>query len=190
MISPEELERLIQDMESRMNKGVEAAKQDFGSIRTGRANPMLLEKITVDYYGTQVPLHQIAGITAPEPRLLVVTPWDKGAIGAIQKAITSSDVGLTPSNDGNVIRLQIPYLTEERRNEYIKLLHRKAEDHRVVVRNIRREANEKLKDLEKKHEISEDDHRGLHERVQKLTDTHIESIDKASIAKESELKEV
>ena len=190
MIAPEELENMMRDVESKMDKAVDAARQDFASVRTGRANPALLEKLNVDYYGTETPLNQIAGITAPEPRLLIVTPWDKGALGAISKAILASDLGLTPSNDGNLIRLPVPYLTEERRNQFIKLLHHKTEEHRVVVRNIRREANERLKDLEKKHEISEDDQRRLQERVQKFTDAHIELMDKASNAKESELREV
>lgn len=190
MLTPEDVEAMISDVESRMDKAVEAAKQDFASIRTGRANPALLESIVVDYYGSPVPLVQIAGITAPEPRLLVVTPWDKGAIGAISKAIQNSDLGLTPSNDGNVIRLPVPYLTEERRNDFIRLLHRKAEDHRVAVRNIRRDANERLKDLEHKHEISQDDEHSLRERIQKITDSHIERIDKASQVKEAELREV
>jgi len=181
---------MMNDVESRMDKAVEAGKLDFASIRTGRANPALLEKLNVDYYGTQVPLIQIAGITAPEPRLLVVMPWDKGAIGAIEKAVAASDLGLTPSNDGNVIRLPVPYLTEERRNEYIKLLHKKAEEHRIAVRNIRREANEKLKDWRNKHDISEDDQWTLQERVQKLTDARVELIDKAASAKEAELREV
>jgi ribosome recycling factor len=190
VLEPEAMDKMVKDIEAKMNTAVEAAKQDFATIRTGRANPMLLEKLTVDYYGNQVPLMQIAGITAPEPRLLVVTPWDKGAMSAIERAIINSDIGLTPASDGTVIRLQVPYLTEERRNEYIKLLHRKTEEHRVVVRNIRRDANDKLKDLEKKHEISEDDQRRLQEKVQKVTDTHIELVEKASHSKEVELKEV
>ena len=189
-MTPEQIEQMLKDVEAKMDRAVEAAKEDFSSIRTGRANPALLEKLNVDYYGTATPLIQLAGITAPEPRLLVVTPWDKGAMAAIERAIINSDLGLTPANDGNMIRLQIPYLTEERRNEYIKLLHRKTEEHRVVIRNIRRDANEKLKELQKKSLISEDEQRRLTEKIQKLTDAHIEKTDKASQAKELELKEV
>lgn len=173
-----------------MSKAVEAAQHDFSTIRTGRANPVILEGIQVDYYGTKTPINQLAGISAPEPRLLVVTPWDKGAINAIEKAIMNSDVGMTPMSDGNVIRLQVPYLTEERRKDLIKVLHKKVEEHKVAVRNVRRDANEHLKDLEKKHEIGEDESKRAQEQVQKLTDKYIEQMDKLAQAKEAELMEV
>jgi len=181
---------ILADAEHRMAKAVEAAQHDFATVRTGRANPIILEPVQVDYYGTKMPINQLAGISVPEPRLLVVMPWDKGAIGAIEKAITASDVGLTPQNDGNVIRLQVPYLTEERRLELIKVLHKKREDHKIAVRNVRRDANEHLKEMEKKHEISEDDSKRAQDQVQKLTDGHIERIDELSEAKEAELMEV
>jgi len=181
---------ITEDAEHRMAKAVEAAQHDFATLRTGRANPVILEGIQVDYYGAKLPINQLAGISSPEPRLLVVTPWDKGAISAIEKAIMSSDVGLTPRSDGNVVRLQVPYLTEERRKELTKVLHKKAEDHRVAVRNIRRDANERLKELEKKHEISEDEERRAQEQVQKLTDRYIEKVDDLAQAKEIELMEV
>ena len=181
---------ILKDAEQRMAKAVEAAQHDFSTIRTGRANPVLLERVAVDYYGTQMHINQLATVTAPEPRLLIVAPWDKGAISVIEKAIQNSDLGITPSSDGNVIRLQIPYLTEERRKEMIKILHRKAEDGKIAVRNIRRDANEHLKDLEKKHEISEDENKRTQEQVQKLTDKYIEQIDKLQAAKEQELMEV
>lgn len=181
---------LLKDTEHRMIKAVESAQHDFSTIRTGRANPILLEGIQVEYYGSKMPINQLAGVSAPEPRLLVVAPWDKAAIGAIEKAITSSDVGMTPQSDGNVIRLQVPYLTEERRKDFIKALHKKAEEHKVAVRNVRRDTNERLKDLEKKHEISEDDNRRTQEQVQKLTDKYIEKIDELARAKEVELMEV
>lgn len=173
-----------------MIKAVESAQHDFSTIRTGRANPILLEGIQVEYYGSKMPINQLAGVSAPEPRLLVVAPWDKAAISAIEKAITSSDVGMTPQSDGNVIRLQVPYLTEERRKDFIKALHKKSEEHKVAVRNVRRDTNERLKDLEKKHEISEDDNRRTQEQVQKLTDKYIEKIDELARAKEVELMEV
>jgi len=181
---------LIANTESRMVKAVEAARHDFATIRTGRANPGLLERVTVDYYGSTMSINQLAAITAPEPRLLIIAPWDKNAISAIEKAITSSDLGLTPSSDGNVIRMQIPYLTEERRHDLIKMLHKKTEDHRIAIRNIRRDANEKLKASEKNHEIGEDDSERAHEQTQKLTDKYIAEIDKLQHAKEAELMEV
>jgi ribosome recycling factor len=181
---------LIKDAENRMIKAVEVAQHDFQTIRTGRANPMLLDSIVVDYYGSKMHINQLAGVSAPEPRLLVITPWDKGAINAIEKAITNSDLGFTPQNDGHVIRIQVPHLTEERRKELIKLLHKKNEDHKVAVRNIRRDANEHLKELEKSHEISEDDCRRAQEQVQKLTDKYIEQIQDLCEAKEAELMEV
>jgi ribosome recycling factor len=173
-----------------MTKAVEAAQQDYSTIRTGRANPALLERVTVDYYGTSMPVNQLATISVPEPRLLVIAPWDKNAIPLIEKAITKSDLGLTPTSDGTVIRLTIPHLTEERRKELIKLLHKKAEEHRVAIRNIRRDANEELKRLEKSGEAAEDEVRRAQEQIQKLTDKYIEQIDKLTQAKEAELMEV
>ena len=181
---------LLKDTEYRMTKAVESAQHDFSTIRTGRANPVVLDGIQVDYYGSKMPINQVAGVSAPEPRLLVITPWDKNAISAIEKAITSSDVGMTPQNDGNIIRLQVPYLTEERRKDLIKVLHKKTEEHKVAIRNIRRDTNEHLKDMEKKHDISEDDNRRTQEQVQKLTDKYIDQIDDLSKVKEVELMEV
>ena len=183
-------EELLKETETRMEKAVESAQHDFATIRTGRANPGLLEKVNVDYYGTAMTIPQLAAVSVPEPRLLVVAPWDKGAISAIERAIMNSDLGLTPTNDGNVIRMQIPYLTEERRREMIKTLHKKAEDHRIAVRNIRRDANEKLKNTEKNHVIGEDECKRAQEHVQKLTDSYIKHIDKLQEAKEAELMEV
>lgn len=181
---------LIKDAEARMVKAVEAAQHDFATIRTGRANPGILEKVTVDYYGSTMGISQLGAITAPEPRLLMVSPWDKNAISAIEKAITNSDLGLTPSSDGNVIRMQIPYLTEERRRDLIKMLHKKNEDHKIAVRNIRRDVNEKFKASEKNHEIGEDESKRAQEQTQKLTDKYIEQMDKLQAAKEAELMEV
>ncbi len=181
---------ITEDAERRMQKAVENAGHDYATIRTGRANPMVLENIKVDYYGTPTPLIQLAGISVPEPRQLLVTPWDKTAINTILKAIQASDIGLTPMSDGNVIRMNVPPLTEERRRELIKQLHKKAEDHKVAIRNIRRDANERLKAQEKKSEITEDDLREEQEKVQKLTDKYIAEIDKLTQAKEAELREV
>lgn len=183
-------EDTIQDAERRMQKAVEVAGHDFATIRTGRANPLLLENIKVDYYGTPTPLSQLAGISVPEPRQLLVTPWDKTIINTVLKAIQSSDVGLTPMSDGHVIRLNVPALTEERRRELIKHLHKKAEEHRVAVRNVRRDANEHIKAQEKKSDITEDDAKDEQEETQKLTDKYIAEIDTLTTAKEAELREV
>ncbi|HUV03690.1 MAG TPA: ribosome recycling factor [Armatimonadota bacterium] len=180
----------VSDAERRMTKAVEAAQHDYTTIRTGRANPALLERVTVEYYGTNMPVSQLGTISVPEPRLLVIAPWDKSAIPHIERAITKSDLGLTPASDGNVIRLSIPQLTEERRRELIKVLHKKAEDHRVAVRNVRRDANEELKRMEKAGEVSEDDVHRAQEQIQKLTDKCVEQIDRITAAKEAELMEV
>lgn len=180
----------ISDSERRMQKAVEAAQHDFATIRTGRANPLILEGINVDYYGTATPLNQLAGISVPEPRQLMVTPWDRGSLDAIVKAIQASDIGITPMNDGNVIRLNVPYLTEERRKELIKQLHKRSEDHKVAVRNVRRDANEHIKNQKNKSEISEDDMKREQDEVQKLTDKYVAEIDKWTAAKEAELREV
>ena len=183
-------QEIIQDAERRMQKAVEVSGHDFSTIRTGRANPVILENIKVDYYGTPTPLNQLAGISVPEPRMLLVTPWDKGTINTVLKALQSSDIGMTPMSDGNVIRLNVPALTEERRRDLIKQLHKKAEEHRVSIRNIRRDANERIKAQQKSSEISEDDAKREQEETQKLTDKYIVEIDKLANAKEAELKEV
>src|SRR5436309_6788592 len=151
------VEETLRDAEHKMRSAVSVTQDELGGIRTGRANPKLLDRITVEYYGTPVPLNQLAGFSVPEPRMLVVQPFDKGAIGAIERAILGSDLGLTPSNDGNVIRLAFPPLTEERRKELIKLAHQRGEDGRVSVRNVRRHSKETLERLERDHSISEDD---------------------------------
>ena len=176
--------------EERMVKAVESARHDYATIRTGRANPAMLEPIKVDYYGTPTPVNQLANISVPEPRQLLIAPWDKSAIPLIEKAIQKSDLGLNPNTDGAGIRLIIPALTEERRREYIKQLHKKAEEHRVAVRNIRRDANEHLKQLEKSSDASEDDVKRAQEQIQKTTDKYIEQIDHITKAKEAELMEV
>lgn len=181
---------VIKDAERRMQKAVETAQHDYSTIRTGRANPLILENIKVDYYGTDTPLNQLAGISVPEPRQLLVTPWDRTIINTVLKAIQSSDIGLTPMSDGNVIRLNVPPLTEERRKDLIKQLHKKAEEHKVAVRNVRRDANEHIKAQQKASEITEDDAKREQDETQKLTDKYIAEVDKLTAAKEAELKEV
>lgn len=181
---------LIQEAEEKMTRTVEVLKKDLASLRAGRATPALLDKIQADYYGTPTPINQMANITVPEPRLLVIQPWDKSTIPAIEKAILKSDLGLNPSNDGNVIRIAIPQLTEERRKELVKVVKKKAEEARVAVRNVRRDVNDMIKQLEKEHEISEDDSkRGLDE-VQKVTDKFIKNVDEVLALKEQEIMEV
>ena len=164
---------ILKEGESRMQGVIAATKKSFAVIRTGRANPALLDRIVVSYYGTPTPLTQMAGISAPEPRLLVISPWDKNSIKDIERAILASDLGLTPTNDGSVIRLAIPPLTEERRRELVKLVRKDAEEHRVAVRNIRRDLNDSIKKLEKNGDISEDESRRVQGEIQELTDKYI-----------------
>lgn len=183
-------EDIYNNAEEKMSKAVEALKKELGTIRAGRATPSLLDKIMVEYYGTSTPLNQLATISAPEPRLLMVQPWDKSVIGDIEKAIQKSDLGLTPNNDGSVIRLPVPQLTEERRKELVKMIRKKAEESRVAVRNIRREANDMLKDLEKDGDISKDDLKRSQDDIQKLTDNYVENIDKVLETKETEVTEI
>ncbi len=179
-----------QSAEQKMQKSIEALKASLAKIRTGRAHAGLLDHIMVDYYGTATPINQVATISVPEPRLLLIAPWYKSAVQQIERAIQKSDLGLTPISDGNVVRLSIPTLTEERRRDFIKVLHKKAEEHRVAVRNVRRDANEHLKKLLKEHEVSEDDEKHALAEVQKLTDHHIEEINEALKKKEAEIMEV
>lgn len=184
------IDQILQDGEARMEEVIASTKRAFASVRTGRANPALLDRIMVSYYGTPTPLNQMASVSVPEPRLLVITPWDKGSIKDIEKAILTSDLGLVPSNDGTVIRLSIPALTEERRKELVRLVRKDAEDYRVAVRNIRRDLNEAAKKLEKDGEISEDELRRGQDEIQKLTDRYIEKIDELLKVKEKEILEV
>ncbi|HEX3000507.1 MAG TPA: ribosome recycling factor [Armatimonadota bacterium] len=181
---------VIDEIDEKMAKAVEATRREFNSIRTGRATPALLDRITVEAYGTQLPLNQVATISVPEPRLLVISPWDKGTISGSERSILKSDLGLTPSNDGNVIRLAIPSLTEERRRDLTRMVHRKTEDGKVAIRNVRREANEELKKLRKTGDISEDDEKRAEERVQKVTDKHVAEIERLQQHKEQEVLEV
>jgi ribosome recycling factor len=178
------------DLEKELEKAVTAFRKDLTKIRTGRASTALLDGILVDYYGTPTPLAQLAGLTAPEPRLLVLQPYDRSAIGNIEKAILKADLGLNPTNDGKVVRVPIPELTEERRKELVKHVKKLAEEFRVSARNHRRLAVEKLKELNKKKEITDDDSRQAQDRVQKITDDFIGRIDKVLKAKEDEIMEV
>jgi ribosome recycling factor len=181
---------VIKDTDGRMKKAIEAMKRDMGTVRTGRASTALVEGIRVDYYGSSTPLMQLASVTVPEPRMLVIQPWDGSAIKEIEKAIMASDLGLTPMNDGKVIRLGIPHLTDERRRDLTKAVKKNAEDYRVEIRNLRRDAKETLEQSEKEHAISEDDlRRGLKE-VQDLTDKTIKEIDRLLEVKEKEILEV
>jgi ribosome recycling factor len=181
---------LLEDAERRMHKAIEALKQDLNSIRAGRASTALLDRITVEYYGTPTPINQVASVTAPDPRLLVIQPWDKKLLVDIEKAIQKSDLGINPNNDGQMIRLVIPPMSEERRRDLVKALHKKLDEHKVAVRNIRRDVQDKLRDREKKKEVSEDELKRSQERLQKLTDKSVEEMDKVGKSKELEILEV
>ena len=184
------LNKIYAEMEDKMKKSVETLRKELSGIRTGKATTNLVDGIKVEYYGNLVPLNQVASISVPEHRLLVIQPWEKRMIEEISKAILKSNLGLTPASDGNVIRLPIPVLTEERRKELVKLVKKFGEDTKVALRNIRREANEHLLKAEKDKQISEDDRRKSQEQVQKVTDRHIEEVDKVLQAKEAEVMEV
>ncbi|MBA3301606.1 MAG: ribosome recycling factor [Thermoleophilaceae bacterium] len=184
------MEDLLKDATERMQKSVEATRTEFGTVRTGRASPQLLDRVEVDYYGAKTPLKQLANISASEARLLTVTPYDKGSIGAIEKAIIESEIGLTPSNDGALIRLSIPELTEERRKELAKILHGIAEEGRVAIRNIRRDVMHDLRELKKEGEVGSDDEHRAEAELQKLTDARIGEIDSSLQGKETEILEV
>ena len=184
------VEESLHDAEQKMRAAVSFAQEELASIRTGRANPKLLDRLTVDYYGTNVPLNQLASFSVPEPRLLVIQPFDRTAMAAMEKAILSSDLSLTPSNDGNVIRLAFPALTEERRKELIKVAHQRAEEGRVAVRNVRRHTKETIERLEREHAISEDELRRAEGQLQRLTDQHVAEVDQILDHKENELREV
>lgn len=178
------------DMTEKMDKALTALAQEFSSLRTGRASVAIFEGVMVDYYGTPTPINQVATLNAPEPRLITIQPWDVSQINAIEKAILSSMLGLTPSNDGKIIRINIPQLTEERRKELVKVAHKFAEECRVAVRNIRREFNERARKQEKNKEISQDELKKTIEEIQSVTDSYIKKIDEALARKEAEIMEV
>jgi ribosome recycling factor len=184
------IEELLQDARERMSKSVESTRHEFGSVRTGRATPALLDRIVVDYYGAQTPLRQLATIGAPEARLLSIQPYDKGSIKAIEKAILESDVGLTPNNDGNLIRLGIPELTEERRKELVKVVRHIAEEGRIAIRNIRRDVMHDLRELRDAGEAGADDEHRAEGELQRLTDEKVHELDGLLKHKEEEILEV
>ncbi len=181
--------QVLKDAETRMKKAVEAAGKEFASVRTGRASAALLDGIQADYYGTRTPINQMATITVPEPRLIVIQPWDKTAIKEIEKAITRSDHGLNPQSDGSIIRLNIPELTEERRQQLAKQVHQLAEESRIAIRNIRRDANSTIRKMEKASDISEDESHKYQDDIQILTDKYVKRIDELLVNKEKELLE-
>ena len=183
------MSEVIEIAQDKMNKTIAVLKRDLGGLRAGRANPQLLERITVDYYGTATPINQLGNISSPEPRLLVINLWDTKMIPAVEKAIQKSDLGINPTNDGKLIRLVFPELTEERRKDLVKTIKKKAEESKVAIRSIRRDANETLKKLKKDGEITEDDQKNLEKEAQELTDDSIKEIDRIASEKEKEIME-
>jgi ribosome recycling factor len=180
----------LKETEAKMRKVVEILRKDLAGLRAGRATPALLDRVSLDYYGTVTPLNQLANISVPEPRLLVIQPWDRKSINDIEKAIQKSDLGLTPANDGTVIRLPIPHLTTERRNDLVKTVRKKAEEEKVAIRNIRRDANDACKKAEKESQISEDENKKAIAEIQKITDKYVKEIDQITANKEKEIMEV
>jgi len=183
-------ELIFEELQDSMKKAIQALEKSFSKVRTGRASLALLDGIRVEYYGTPTPLNQLASLSVPESRLIVISPWDSSVLGAIEKAIQKSDLGLMPSNDGKLIRLTIPALTEERRRELVKVVRKMAEECKIKQRNARRDANEQLKALKKDTEISEDEFYNLQDEVQKLTDRYIEKTDAVLLLKEKEIMEI
>ena len=181
---------IVAGADHKMARAIEAMERDFQGTRTGRASTSLVERIHVDYYGTQTPLNQLAGISVPEPHQIVIQPWDRGVLGAIEKAILKSDIGLMPNVDGTVVRLNIPQLTEERRRDLVKIVHRRMEEARVEIRNLRRDAADQLKKLERESELGSDEAHRLLDAVQSTTDRHIGEVDRVGAAKEQEILEV
>jgi len=183
------IDSIFQDTRESMKKSIAALKNELNKVRTGRASLSLLDDIRVDYYGTLTPLNQMSSLSVPESRLIIIQPWDVSMIKEIEKAILKSDLGVTPSNDGKIIRISIPQLTEERRKQLVKVVYKKSEDHKVAVRNIRRDSNDLLKSLKKDGDISEDDAFRAQDQVQKITDEHVKLIDETCKEKETEILE-
>lgn len=181
---------ILDAQEDKMKKTLEGLKKDYGTLRAGRAAPSLLDKVMVDYYGTPTPVNQLANVTVPEPRMIMIKPWDKKSLKDIEKAIMKSDLGLMPNSDGTIIRLAIPQLTQERRKELVKVVSKKAEEAKVAMRNIRRDGNESIKKLEKNKQITEDDRKEAQEDMQKLLDKYIKLVDGTKATKEKEVMEV
>lgn len=184
------IDDILKEADDKMKKAIVATGHELATVRTGRASGVIIEHLTVDYYGAKTPLNQMASITVPEPQMLVVQPWDKTALEAIEKAIMQSDLGLSPSNDGNLIRVPFPPLSEERRKDLVRHVKKLAEQGRISIRNIRRDANDRVKHLEKDHEVAEDDGKRAHDECQGITDKYIAKIDALVEAKEQEIMEV
>jgi len=184
------LDELYNKTDEHMKKTLEMLGHELGGIRTGKASPMLLDSLRVNYYGSMVPVKQVANVSVPDARMITIQPWDRGLVQEIEKAIRTSDLGLNPQNDGGIIRLPIPPLTEERRKDLVKVVKRIGEDSKVAIRNVRRDANERIKKLEKEHDLSEDDMRHKQDAIQKLTDSFVRKVDEAVAAKEKEILEI
>jgi ribosome recycling factor len=184
------LDELFQKTEDHMKKTLEMLMQELSGIRTGKASPALLDSLRVNYYGSMVPVKQVANVSVPDPRMITIQPWDRGLVPEIEKAIRASELGLNPQNDGGLIRLPIPPLTEERRKDLVKVVKRIGEDSKVAMRNVRRDANDKIKKLEKEHELSEDDMRDKQDEIQKLTDQFVHRVEEAVTSKEKEILEI
>jgi ribosome recycling factor len=186
----EMIDQVLSATKSKMGKTIEALKRELATIRTGRATPAIVDHVRVDYHGTPTPLNQLATISAPETRLLLIQPWDRNALASIEKALLKADLGLNPANDGNLIRIRIPELSEERRRELVRLVRKRAEEGRVALRNVRRSALDEIRELERNKEISQDEQKRAQEKLQELTDSFIEDVDRAAKDKEAELLEV
>lgn len=187
---PDTLDEIMQDAQHRMDLAVNKVSEDFGSIRTGRANPKILDRMSVDYYGTQTPLTQLANFSVPEPRMLIINPYDKSSLDDIEKAIRESDLGLNPATDGQIVRVVFPELTEERRKDYIKLAKQYAEDGKIAVRNVRRSARDDMQALEDQGEVGQDEHERYAKKLEEVTSQHVARIDELLVHKEAELLEV
>lgn len=184
------MEEIIKELERKMKTSIEVLKQDFQKVRTGRANPAILDNVTVEYYGTMTPINQVGNISVPDPQMITISPWEKKMLKEIEKAIQKADLGLTPQNDGNIVRIPIPPLTEERRKEMVKQIRKMGENAKIPIRNVRREGNDQLKKAEKDKEISQDDLKQQMERVQELTDKYTDQVDELMDEKEKELMAV
>jgi ribosome recycling factor len=184
------MDALLKEIERKMDNAIEVLKRDFQKVRTGRANPAILDNVMVEYYGNPTPLNQVGNVSVPDPQMILVAPWEKNMLGEIEKAIQVADLGLTPQNDGNVIRLPIPPLTEERRKEMVKQIKKMGENAKIPIRNVRREGNEKAKKMEKDKEISQDDMKQVTVKIQTVTDDHVKIVDELMVEKEKELMEV
>lgn len=184
------INKVLAEAETKMRKAADALKKELAAVRTGRASPALVEHVRVDYYGVPTPIQQVAGVSVPDPRMIMIQPWDRNMLGVIEKAILKSDLGLTPTNDGNIIRLPVPPLTEERRKDLVKMVRRRVEEGRVTLRNIRRDALEEFRKMEKDKEISADEDKRAQDQLQKLTNAFTAEVDKLGQSKEAELLEI